>query len=70
MKVNENNKEHNNKKHLKVITALDVCSDKAFGCFKRGVFYPGVGNIGDVIDLSTGRIIGKKSVKYKNKRKK
>ena len=70
MKVNENNKEHTNRKHLKVITAEDVCSDKAFGYFKRGVFYPGVRNIGDVIDLNTGKIIGKQSVKRKTKRRK
>lgn len=70
MKVNENSKEYNNKKHLKVITSEDVCSDKAVGCFKRGVFYPGINNIGDVIDLNTGKIIGKKSVKPKTKRRK
>ena len=69
MKIN-NIKDDNNKKHLKVITAEDVCSDKAFGYFKKGVFYPGVGNIGSVIDLDTGKIIGKKSVTCKTKRKK
>lgn len=70
MKINKNNKEHNNKKHLKVITAEDVCSDKLFGCFKKGVFCPGVGNIGNVVDLDTGKIIGKQSIKRKTKRKK
>ena len=69
MKVNENSKERNNKKHLKVITAEDVCSNNPNGEHKRGVFYPGVNNIGDVIDLNTGKIIGKKSVKRKTKRK-
>lgn len=70
MKINTNNKENNNKKHLKVITEDDVCSDKPFGYFKRGVFYPGVENIGSVMDLDTGKIIGKKSVKCKTKRNK
>lgn len=69
MKIN-NIKNDNNKKHLKVITSEDVCSDKAFGYFKKGVFYPGVGNIGSVIDLDTGKIIGKQSVKCETKRKK
>lgn len=58
------------KKHLKVITEDDVCSDKEFGYFKKGVFYPGVRDIGNVIDLDTGKIIGKKSIKRKTKRKK
>ena len=70
MKINENSKERSNKKHLKVITADDVCSDKGFGYFKKGVFYPGVRDIGSVINLDTGKIIGKKIVKCKTKRKK
>lgn len=69
MKINENVKD-NNKKHLKVITADDVCSDKDFGYFKKGIFHPGIKDIGNVIDLDTGKIIGKKSVKRKTKRKK
>ena len=70
MKVFEQDKKDNHKKHIKVITPEDVCSDKYYGYYKKGVFYPGVGDIGSVIDLDTGKIIGKESIKRKTKKKK
>ena len=73
MKVNDshipNDYVHRHTKNIKVIAASDVCSNNPNGEHKRGVFYPGINNIGDVIDLNTGKIIGKKSVKHKTKRK-
>lgn len=74
MKVNEvvdpNSYEHKHTKHIKVITLADVCSKKPNGEHKKGVFYPGINNVGYVVDLLTGNILGKKSVKRKTKRKK
>lgn len=30
----------------KIITAFDVCTDKANGYWDRGVYYPGINDIG------------------------
>lgn len=31
---------------MKVITAIDVCTDNHYGYWKNGVYYAGVGDIG------------------------
>lgn len=36
---------------MKVIIFIDVCTDRYNGYWERGVYYPGVGDIGKIVNL-------------------